>query len=108
MTSNLKMIITTLPKEYNVNNFSEKLLMNNSCVCIQIIPAITSYYVWNNRIEHDEEIQLHIKFLSKNQDQLESDIIDMHPYDTPEIIVIDLEHVSDSYQKWANSSCLKS
>jgi periplasmic divalent cation tolerance protein len=107
MTPTLKMIITTLPKEFNVNDFAEKLLMNNLCVCIQIIPAITSYYVWNNRIEHDEEIQLHIKFLSKNLNKLESNIIDMHPYDTPEIIVIDLDHVSDGYQKWANSNYLK-
>ena len=107
MPDTLKMMITTLPKDVDAKDFAKALLSNNRCVCIQIIPSVTSYYVWNNRIEHDDEMQLHIKFLSKNLKELESDIIDMHPYDTPEIIAIDLDHVSSDYLAWANSSYLK-
>ena len=108
MNPTLKMLITSLPKNTDIDDFSKQLLKDNLCVCIQVIPAITSYYIWKNKVEHDNEIQLHIKFLAKNLKNLESTINQLHPYDTPEIIVVDLNYVSEKYQKWANSSYLKS
>jgi periplasmic divalent cation tolerance protein len=107
MNPTLKMLITTLPKNADIDAFSKQLLKDNLCVCIQAIPAISSYYIWENIVEHDDEIQLHIKFLAQHLNKLESTIVQMHPYDTPEIIVLNIDYVNEKYQKWANSSYLE-
>ena len=104
MESDLLILHTTLPEEFNVNLIIDPLLKQKLAVCIQVSNTISSYYVWKNKIENDKEIQITVKFLSINQEKVESFINKSHPYETPEIIIIDPYKVGNDYLDWANSN----
>lgn len=68
--------------------------------CIQRINNVKSYYVWEGRIAKTEEKILLIKTTNEKKDALTKFIHKLHPYDTPEIIVISPDEVDPKYLEW--------
>ena len=68
--------------------------------CVQILPQMTSVYLWEGKVQSDSEHLLLIKTLEEKFDQLSAFIQKNHSYDVPEIIAIPAEKVSDDYLNW--------
>ena len=103
MNTELLLIMTTLPENFDIRQFATTLLNHKYCVCIQAIPKIQSFYEWNNAIQNDQEQLIIIKCLANKKDALEHLLLNIHPYDIPEIITITPNSVTSEYLDWANS-----
>ncbi len=68
----------------------------------QRVNYIKSYYVWEWKIEKSEEKLLIFKTTASKKDQLISFIKKMHPYEVPEIIVLQPTEVDEQYLGWIN------
>ena len=75
--------------------------------CVNLVHSVTSIYSWKDRIAEDNEIMLLIKTTQQGYPALEQAIIDHHPYDTPEVIAVDVTRGSEEYLDWI-SQCVKS
>lgn len=71
--------------------------------CVQVIPGIRSYYLWQGKFEKSEEYLLQFKTLRKHVDELMAFISREHTYDTPEIIVTSIEKMDKNYANWLHS-----
>ncbi|MEK9726725.1 MAG: divalent-cation tolerance protein CutA [Candidatus Margulisiibacteriota bacterium] len=100
--SSLHIMHTTLPSSFDITPFSTQLLASQLVACIQVIPGIESHYIWNDRKEVSQESLIIIKFSAKYLSDLDKLIRKLHPYDTPELIVIEPNWVSQDYLNWAN------
>ena len=68
--------------------------------CVQILPQMTSVYIWEGKVQTEPEHLMLIKTLDEKFDDLQAFIIENHSYDVPEIVAIDAEKVSESYLSW--------
>jgi len=68
--------------------------------CGNIIPALESHYWWQGKIEQASEVLILFKTVKTSLPKLESHISADHPYDTPEIIALDLASGSARYLRW--------
>lgn len=73
-------------------------------VCVQIEGPIESHYRWKGRTEKAAEFRLTFKLVPARQAALEALIRELHPYETPEWIVVQAKHVSEKYLSWAESN----
>ena len=71
--------------------------------CVNRINGVKSYYMWEWKIKSDQELILLIKTLPKKQEKLTSYIKNKHPYDTPEINIIEVGETDKKYLDWMNA-----
>jgi periplasmic divalent cation tolerance protein len=72
--------------------------------CVNIIPGITSVYHWNNEIQHDQEWLLLIKTTGDMSETLKEAIMKIHPYDSPELISVDVTDGLPDYLQWVQDT----
>ena len=100
MKNKIYIIKTTFSNINDANKLQNTLLEQNLASCIQT-DKIQSSYIWNNEICKEDEIQLSIKTNKKNAKKIKYIILDMHPYEIPQILILKSK-ASKSYLKWHN------
>ncbi len=98
--------ITTTPAD-DANSIATALVESQLCACVNIIKGIESIYHWKGKIEKSVESILLMKTEERLKDELQSKLIELHPYDTPEFVTFTIDSGESSYLEWISSSIRK-
>ena len=93
------LVLVTCPEDRS-EGIASALLESNLAVCINIISQVKSFYRWQGRVQQDNESLLLIKCPSDNYRALEERVLDMHPYELPEIITVSVAGGLPDYLNW--------
>jgi periplasmic divalent cation tolerance protein len=93
-------VTTTTAEKGDAEKLAQAVLEKRLGACVQISGPIESRYWWNNRLEAASEWTLTIKTRRDLYKPLERVLLELHPYDQPEIIAVRLVDVSAGYLKW--------
>jgi len=96
-------VLITVPDYAEGEALAGKIVSAKLAACVQILPPMTSVYVWEGEIQNELENLLLIKTLPDKYAELELFIAENHSYDIPEIIALDAEKVSEKYRSWLTS-----
>ena len=96
-------VITTIDSKSKAADLCEKAVNLRLTACAQISGPIQSIYHWQNKINHSEEFYCVFKTKKELYRRLEDFIRQNHPYQTPEIIAIDIVSGSSDYLNWIES-----
>ena len=91
---------TTTETESQSLTIADHLVANGLAACVQIDGPIQSVYRWRGKVEHVNEFRLSIKTTLGLAEQMQMAILDIHPYDVPELIGVPVTHISKSYAAW--------
>jgi periplasmic divalent cation tolerance protein len=72
--------------------------------CANIVPRIESHYWWRGKIESSRELLVIFKTSPRHLARLESVILEHHPYDTPEFVLLPLTAGNSRYLDWISGS----
>jgi periplasmic divalent cation tolerance protein len=95
--------LSTCPKE-NALDISKSLVESGKCACVNVIPGVRSVFRWKGNIEVDEECILVIKSEAALEEDIRNLLLSLHPYETPEFIVLKIESGSQPYLEWISTS----
>src|SRR5436190_19643699 len=93
-------VVTTTAEKKDADTLALAVLEKRLAACVQISGPIESRYWWNGRIEMASEWTLTIKTRRDLYKQLEKLLLELHPYDQPEIVATLVAEVSAGYLKW--------
>ena len=93
-------VLTTTPSKEEALMIAGKLVQNRLAACIQVGGPIMSTYRWEEKIQEDEEWRLTIKTRRDLYKRIEKAIIEIHPYEIPEIISTPLIEGNPEYFEW--------
>jgi len=97
-------VITTLPLSHDARNLARALVDARLAACVNIVDAVHSVYRWKDSVENEDERLLVIKSSRGRLSELEEMLKSLHPYETPEFVVISVDQLSDDYGAWLFSS----
>lgn len=103
MPSDLLVLLTTLPSEWNesqIGSFSRSLL-DAGAACIEY-SAITSIFRWDGSVTASKEWKIEVKLSSAFKQQVVQTLKHHHPYDVPQIVCL-FGEASDAYASWASN-----
>jgi periplasmic divalent cation tolerance protein len=100
----VSIVLTTLGKDDDARTIATVLVKERLAACVNIVSGITSIYAWKGNISEDNEQQLVIKTSSNKVAALEARLRELHPYETPEFLVIHASGGSESYLDWVADS----
>lgn len=92
---------STLPSREDALRLARNLVGEGLAACAQVGGPIHSVYAWEGRLNEDEEWRLTLKFMSDKSGAVETRLRALHPYTTPQWIVVRAEHVGADYLAWA-------
>ena len=103
-TSDAVIVLCTTPDKATATTLAENAIRSQLAACVNIIPGVTSYYLWQGKTECAEECQLILKSNTRHQHALLSLLRQAHPYDVPELLVIPVQHGDSEYLSWLHTS----
>lgn len=95
---------TTVGNRPDADRIATQAIARNLAVCVQVEGPVTSHYRWQGRDQKDEEFRLCFKVMDSHVAALEKFVVGIHPYDTPEWLVVRAEHVGEKYLSWARAN----
>lgn len=98
-----RLVLTTCPDDDVAGLLARTLVERRIAACVTRIPAVVSIYRWHGMIEDAEEVQLVIKTTEQRLPQLMDVVADIHPYEEPELLVLDVVGGSPGYIAWLES-----
>lgn len=105
-TNDQIVVLMTAPSAEEAMRIAEMLVERKLAACVQILPPMTSIYVWKSEVQRENEILLVAKSTRARFDELETAVRAIHSYETPEIIALPIVAGSPAYLSWL-SSCLE-
>ncbi len=103
----LRLILTTAGNEPDAEKIARTLIEEKLAACVNVVPLAFSVYRWKGRIEKDPELLLVIKTADDRVADLKARLRALHPYETPEIVELAAESVSEAYLAWVVESTRK-
>ena len=104
MNAEYVIVLTTLPGDFEIRTFAKTLVEERLAACVNLLPAMESVYRWEGQVEQETERQLIIKTSRERIVPLWDRIRELHPYETPEFVVLSIQDGSDAYLRWIGES----
>jgi periplasmic divalent cation tolerance protein len=100
-------VFVTAPNITVARKLAAAALSGRLAACANLVPKIESHYWWKGQLESSSEVLVLFKTTKKKLGELERCVVKIHPYDTPEFITVSLDHGSEKYLGWIDSSLEK-
>lgn len=75
--------------------------------CVNRIPGVESFYMWKGDLVQKGEELLMIKTTHSCVVPLKTRILELHPYELPEFLVVSVSEGSDAYMHWIRTATLR-
>lgn len=103
VAADIRIVLCTFPDAETARHIAKEIISENLAACVNLVPEVESIYRWEGKIEQASEVLAIFKVAADGFENLEKVLLEKHPYDTPEIIAISPDKVSEKYLKWVNS-----
>src|SRR5947208_14150271 len=102
--SQYAVVLTTSPDLGVAQALAKAALSERLVACANLIPKLESHYWWQGRIESRTEVLVIFKTTKAKVKALEKLVLEKHPYDIPEFIVLPISAGSKPYLDWVSRS----
>lgn len=99
-SSRTRLILSTIDSADAANELAHKLLDDRLVACVNVHGPATSIYRWEGELVEDEEWTIVAKSRREREDDVVNFIEDHHPYDCPEVLVVEATKGSGDYEDW--------
>ncbi|KZL20722.1 Divalent-cation tolerance protein CutA [Pseudovibrio axinellae] len=92
-------VVTTILNKSDAVHISELLISERAAASVQMV-NVSSVFRWKGEVHRRDEIQMLIKCKQRDYKLIEQLIADNHPYETPEIIQLNINNGLGTYLDW--------
>lgn len=98
------LIITTAPPG-DADRIAQALVEEHLAACVNVIP-VRSHFIWDGKISRENEEMLFVKTTSDAAERASRRILELHSYQLPEIIALEIADGHEPYLRWIRESVL--
>lgn len=98
-------IKTTCASRQEARYIANILVKERLAACVQL-NEIESIYFWKDEICSDNETLLSIKTKKELFSKVQSIILELHSYDVPQIVEIEISNISEDYLKFIKENTI--
>ena len=84
----------------DAERIARALVEERLAACVNVVPGVASVYRWKGVVERENELLLVIKTLAERVDALKARLLQLHPYELPEVVVIPIGDGHKPYLEW--------
>jgi periplasmic divalent cation tolerance protein len=88
----------------DASRLASLIITKKLAACVNIVPLVQSVYWWEGKVEQDDEALLLLKTVRPAVKGLNEMLDNEHPYDTFELVALDIVAGSNPYIDWITKS----
>lgn len=96
--------IITVGDARQAEEIARCLVEEKLAACVNIIPSVRSVYRWKDRVEEGTELMLIVKTEQRVFEKMKRRVLELHSYELPEIIALNISEGLESYLDWINAN----
>ncbi|WKZ33825.1 MAG: divalent-cation tolerance protein CutA [Thermodesulfobacteriota bacterium] len=93
-------VFTTAQNQDAALQIADAVVSEGLAACCNMLPGIRSVYMWKGEMYDEEEVLCIMKTRRALFDALKARILELHGYEVPEVIAIDIKGGHSDYLKW--------
>jgi len=93
-------VFITASNNDEAKRIADGLVDSHLAACANIISGVESIFIWQGKKEDAKESLLIVKTKEKKFEELCKKVIELHSYDTPEIISMPISNGNKRYLDW--------
>ena len=94
------LIYSTYPSTADAERIGGALVDGGLAACVNILPGMTSIYVWEGKRQRDAEAAMIIKTRAGLADAAIAEARKLHPYSNPAFVVLPVDGGSQDFLRW--------
>ena len=94
------LVFTTLPSADKAAELAKLLVNERLVACANLLPAIRSIYRWQGELHDENEVLVLLKTRAEHLERLKLRILEVHPYEVPEVLAVPVESGYQPYLDW--------
>lgn len=98
--SEVRVVWVMAPSEELGAKLASRLVQERLAACVNIIPRVRSIYRFDGAVHDDAEVMLIIKTTVSRWPELCARVVELHPYDVPEVLRLVVDEGADPYLNW--------
>jgi periplasmic divalent cation tolerance protein len=103
MTDKLIVFVACESRE-QAETIAESVVTSQLAACVNVIPGVRSCYMWEAKLTWSEEVVLLIKTTRSRYGQLQERVRQLHSYEIPEIVSVEIDEGFEKYIDWIEKS----
>jgi periplasmic divalent cation tolerance protein len=100
MNEQVILAFSSCPDETTAAALAKALVEEGLVACVSRLPAMQSTYVWDGVLKDEAEVLLIIKTVASTLPALTARLVQLHPYDLPELVTIAVNGGNEPYLAW--------
>lgn len=100
MSGDVRVVLVTAPDVESGERLGTALVRERLAACVNVVPGVTSIYWWEGRLERASEVLLVLKTTGGTVAALRERAVALHPYEVPEVLVLDVKEGHEPYLDW--------
>jgi len=93
-------VLITAPDAEVGERIGRALVDERLAACANLVPGVTSVFHWEGTVQRSEEALLILKTTAARFEALEARVLELHPYDVPEVLALDVRDGHAPYLAW--------
>lgn len=104
MSSDARIVLTTAANAEEARTLGRALVEEKLAACATVMPQVESIYHWQGEVERAAEALVLLKTAVQKVEALRNRLHELHAYETPEFLVVEVEQGSAAYLEWLRRS----
>lgn len=100
----VRVVFVTGPTADALESIGRVLVEEGLAACVNVIPGITSVYRWDGQTRAEPEALAMIKTTEGCVQAARLRVAELHPYELPEFVAVDVVEGSPAYLSWVRES----
>lgn len=98
--ADLCVVLTTAPEQETAERIGWTLVEERCAACANVLPGVKSIYHWEGEVRSDAEVLMILKSTRSSLERLKARLVELHPYDVPEVIALEVVDAHQPYSSW--------
>lgn len=98
--TDIRLVYCTFPSADQAELVAKDLVSSGLTACVTVSQPVISVYRWQGKLCHENEVQATFKTTSAMLEALFARVRELHPYDCPELVAVEVVDGSADYVSW--------